>query len=230
MESQHGDPAEQARKRQEVDRAITELYAREDDALRSTVAAAAEAGMPPIQISPIQGQLLAVLVAASRARRVLELGTLAGYSGIWMARALPPGGRLISLDVSLKHADVARGSFDRAGVADRVEVRVGPAAELLPALEPEAPFDLVFIDADKEGYPTYLEWALRLSRPGSIIVADNVLRNWGEALRPPSTGSDSAIAAMYAYNQRAATDPRLRSIALPIDEDGRDGLAISVVL
>jgi caffeoyl-CoA O-methyltransferase len=221
---------EKDRKRREVDALITALYGPEDDALRAAVAAAVEAGLPPIQISPLQGQLLRVLAAACGARRILEIGALAGYSGIWLARALPPGGLLISLELDPHHAEVVRASFARAGVADRAEVRVGPATDSLPGLTAEAPFDLVFIDADKPGYPAYLDWALRLTRVGSIIVADNVVRNGGEPLRPPADETNSDMAGLYTYNRRVATDPRLRSIALPIDNEGMDGLAISVVV
>jgi len=232
MSTAHSDAElrERAEQRWEAERLIAALYAPEDDALRATVDAAARADLPAIQISPLQGQLLAVLAAACGARLILEIGALAGYSGIHLARALPPGGRLITLEYEPRHAEVARASFERAGLADRVEVRVGPALENLPALADLAPFDMVFIDADKPGYPEYLDWALRLTRPGSVIVADNTLRGGGAALRPPTDSTDEGTSAMYTYNQRVATDSRLRSIALPIDEDGLDGLSISVVL
>lgn len=221
---------EQADKRREVEDLIVQTYAPEDDVLRETVAAGIAAGLPTIHISPMEGQLLSVLAAACGAKRILEIGALAGYSGTWLARALPADGRLISLDVDPHHAEVARAAFARAGVADRAEVRVGPGTELLPALASEAPFDMVFIDANKDDYPAYLDWALRLTRPGSIIVADNVVRNYGEPLRPPSDTASEDMKALHTYNRRVASDPRLRSIALPIDDQGRDGVAISVVL
>lgn len=184
--------------------------------------------MPAIQISPLQGRLLQVLAAACGARKILEIGALAGYSSIWLARALPADGRLISLEVSEKHAQVARASLARAGLDDRAEVRVGSAAETLPSLMADAPFDLIFIDADKPGYPTYLDWALKLARPGSIIVADNCIRG-GRPLRA-SASDDADIQALGEYDRRVASDPRLRSVAFPMDDDGMDGFAVSVAL
>ena len=211
-----------------IDSSLVGLFAPEDTALAGAVEAAAVNEMPAIQISPLQGKLLQVLAAACGAKKILEIGALAGYSGIWLARALPPGGKLISLEISEKHAQVARASLAHAGVADRAEVRVGPGNELLPALEAEAPFDLVFIDADKPGYPTYLDWAVKLTRPGSVIVADNCIRG-GAPLRPGAE-NDEYTAGIAAYDQRVASDPRLLSVALPLDDDGMDGFAISVVL
>jgi caffeoyl-CoA O-methyltransferase len=218
---------EDAETRDFIQTALVGLFAPEDAALASALEAAAASDMPAIQISPLQGRLLQVLAAACGAKKILEIGALAGYSGIWLARALPPDGKLISLEISEKHAQVARESLARAGVADRAEVRVGPGAELLPALEAEAPFDLVFIDADKPGYPTYLDWALRLTRPGSVIVADNCVRGG----RPFRAGADAdeSVAGIAAYDQHVASDPRLVSVALPLDDDGMDGFAISVV-
>jgi caffeoyl-CoA O-methyltransferase len=209
-----------------IDDALTALFAPEDEALRAAREAPSEHNMPSIEISPIQGRLLQVLALACGAKKILEIGALAGYSGIWLARSLPAGGRLISLEISTEHADVARASLERAGVGDRSEVRVGPAEQLLPALASEAPFDLVFIDADKPGYPTYLEWALKLTRPGSIIVADNCIRS-GVPLRGDS--SDAGMAAIATYDHRVADDSRLLSVAVPLDEGGMDGFAISVV-
>ena len=220
-----------AQQRAEIDTALNALFAPEDDALRAALAAGRAADMPAIQISPLQGRLLQVLAAACGARKILEIGALAGYSGIWLARALPADGRLISLEVSEKHAEVARASLARAGVGDRAEVRVGPASETLPALSSEAPFDLVFIDADKPGYPTYLDWALKLTRPGSVIVADNCIRG-GAPLREAANSGDGdpSIKALGEYDRRVANDPRLRSVALPMDDEGTDGFAIAVVL
>jgi caffeoyl-CoA O-methyltransferase len=215
--------------REEIDRALTALFAREDEAQRAAWAAPAANDMPQIAISPLQGRLLQLLALTCGARKVLEIGALAGYSSLWLARALPPGGRLISLEVSEKHAAVARASLARAGFADRAEVRVGPAQELLPALATEAPFDLVFIDADKPGYPTYLDWALRLTRIGSLIVADNCIRG-GAPLREDAASGDAGTAALGAYDRRVASDPRLVSVAFPMDDDGMDGFAISVVV
>ncbi len=216
---------QQAEIRKSIETDITQLFAAEDEGLHYALAAAKEAGLPEIQISPVQGKFLQLLAAACQARKILEIGSLAGYSGIWLARSLPEGGRLITLEVNPHHAGVVRNSFTRAGVDSRAEVRVGRALDLLPHLESEAPFDLVFIDADKPPYPQYLDWALRLTRPGSIIVADNCIRR-GAALHE---SNDEATAGLFAYNRRIASDPRLVSLALPMDDDFTDGYAIAVV-
>ncbi|HEY1390066.1 MAG TPA: O-methyltransferase [Ktedonobacterales bacterium] len=217
----------EARQRAEIDTALNTLFAQEDDALQFALAAEHDAKMPAIQISPLQGRLLQVLAIACGARKILEIGALAGYSGIWLARALPPDGRLISLEVSEKHAAVARASLERAGLSDRAEVRLGSALEILPTLTREAPFDLVFIDADKPPYPAYLDWALKLTRPGGVIVADNCIRG-GRPLREP-VEDDPATRGLSEYDHRVATDPRLVSVAFPMDNNGMDGFAISVV-
>jgi caffeoyl-CoA O-methyltransferase len=219
---------ENAARRADIDVHLTRLFAPEDEALRGAIDALAANEMPAIQISPLQGRTLQVLAAACGARKILEIGALSGYSSIWLARALPDGGRLISLELSEKHAAVARASLERAGLSDRAEVRVGPGGELLPGLLAEGPFDLIFIDADKPGYPTYLDWALKLSRPGSIIVADNCIRG-GEPLHDDAATGDAVVANVGAYDRRAASDPRLISVVLPMDDDGTDGFAISVV-
>jgi predicted O-methyltransferase YrrM len=216
---------QQAEIRKSIETAITQLFAAEDEGLQYALAAAKEAGLPEIQISPIQGKFLQLLAAACQARKILEIGSLAGYSGIWLARSLPEGGRMITLEVNPHHAGVVRSSFARAGVDNRAEVRVGRALDLLPHLESEAPFDLVFIDADKPPYPQYLDWALRLTRPGSIIVADNCIRR-GAALHE---SNDEATAGLFEYNRRIASDPRLVSLALPMDDDFTDGYAIAIV-
>jgi caffeoyl-CoA O-methyltransferase len=216
---------QQAQTRHSIETAITQMFAAEDEALQSTLTAARAAGLPQIQISPIQGKFLQLLATMCNAQKILEIGALAGYSGIWLARALPTHGRLISLEMDANHADVVRQSFARAGVADRTEVRVGRALDLLPQLEGEAPFDLVFIDADKPPYPQYLDWALRLTRPGSIIVADNCIRN-GRAFRE---AEDEGMAGVIEFNKRIANDPRLVSLALAMDDDYTDGFAIAVV-
>ncbi len=216
---------QQARIRKSIEVDITHLFAAEDEGLHYSLAAARQEGLPQIQISPIQGKFLQLMAAACHARKILEIGSLAGYSGIWLARALPPDGRLITLEVNPHHADIVRRSFAKAGVADRTDVREGKALDLLPQLESEAPFDLVFIDADKPPYPQYLEWALRLTRPGSIIIADNCVRR-GEAFHP---SEDKGLKGLFEYNQRIANDPRLVSLVLPMDEDYTDGFAIAVV-
>jgi caffeoyl-CoA O-methyltransferase len=216
---------EQAEARQFIDEEFTALFAPEDEALQAALEATSAHDMPQIAISPLQGRMLQVLALACGAHKILEIGALGGYSGIWLARALPPGGRLISLELSEQHAEVARASLERAGLSDRAEVRVGPAQDLLPTLTGEAPFDLIFIDADKPGYLVYLDWALRLTRVGGIIVADNCIRG-GAPLR---ASDDLATTALGEYDRRVARDPRLVSVALPMDGGGLDGFAVSVV-
>ena len=229
MVNNHADLAaleRQAKTQQEIVANITRLFAPEDEGLQQALAAAREAGLPAIQISPIQGKLLQLLATACNARKILEIGSLAGYSDIWLARALPADGRLISLEISQKNAEVIRHSFARAGLGDRASVRVGKALDLLPHLADEAPFDLVFIDADKAPYPQYLDWALRLTRPGSIIIADNTVR--GDALREEKQGG-SDQQGLFEYNKRASSNPRLLSLALAVDDNFTDGFTISVV-
>jgi predicted O-methyltransferase YrrM len=204
---------------------ISQKFAAEDDGLQHALQAARQAGLPEIQISPIQGKFLQLLATACNAQKILEIGSLGGYSGIWLARALPAGGHFITLEINPTHADLVRKAFIQAGVSDRAEVRVGNALDLLPQLEHEAPFDLIFIDADKPPYPQYLEWALRLSRPGSIIAADNCIRG-GKGFEDPQ---DEYSTGIVAYNDRISSDPRLISLALAMDDDYTDGFAISVV-
>jgi len=211
--------------RHKIETTIARIFAPEDEGLRYALSSAKQAGLPEIQISPIQGKFLQLLAAACNARKILEIGSLGGYSGIWLARALPPGGRFITLEINPAHAEVVRGSFAKAGVSDRTEIRVGKALDLLPQLEGEAPFDLVFIDADKQPYPQYLEWALRLTQPCSIIVADNCIRG-GRGFGDPL---DEGSAGVVEYNRRIASDPRLTSLDLAMDDDYMDGFAISVV-
>jgi caffeoyl-CoA O-methyltransferase len=217
---------EQAQERHEIEETITRLFAPGDEGLQQALIAGKEAGLPEIQISPLQGKLLQILAFACQAHKILEIGSLAGYSGIWLARALPIHGRLITLEIDPKHAEVVRNNFLRAGVSEQTEVRVGPALELLPQLTDEAPFDLVFIDADKPPYPDYLTWALRLTRPGSIIVADNCIRR-GQGLR--ASAADAGSRGLYTYNQQVLHHPRLESIALAMDDDYTDGFTIAVV-
>ena len=221
----HNTLEQQAEVRSTIEAAIIRQFAAEDEGLRACLSNAKEAGLPEIQISPIQGKFLQLLATMCNAKKILEIGALAGYSGIWLARALPEGGRLITLEVSPEHANVVRHSFEHAGVGTRTEVRVGRALDLLPELKSEAPFDMVFIDADKPPYPQYLDWALQLSRPGSIIVADNCIRG-GRGFGQPE---DEYSAGIVEYNRRVASDPRLVSLALAMDDDFTDGFAISVV-
>ena len=215
---------------QAVDDHLVELFDLDDDALRATVDATAAAGMPQIQVSATLGRFLNVQARAIGARRILEIGTLAGYSSIWLARALPRDGRLITLELDPRHAQVARANLARAGLDALVEVRVGPAAESLAALVADRvePFDMVFIDADKEGYPDYLEWSLRLSRPGTLIVADNVVR--GGAIIDAAS-PDSRVQGIRRFNAALARDPRLAAtIVQTVGAKGYDGLAFAVVL
>jgi predicted O-methyltransferase YrrM len=194
------------------------------------VAASVEAGMPQIQVSAALGRFLNLQARAIGARRILEVGTLAGYSSIWLGRALPTDGRLVTLELSPKHADVARANLANAGLADVSEVRVGSATETLAALVAEkvARFDMVFIDADKEGYPDYLEWSLRLSRPGTLIVADNVVR--GGAITEPDH-ADSRVQGIRRFNEMLARDPRVdASIMQTVGHKGYDGIAFALVL
>jgi predicted O-methyltransferase YrrM len=212
-----------------VDQYIDALFVPADPTLDAVIQSTIDAGMPQIQISPGQGRLLYLLAKLCGARRILELGTLAGYSTIWLGRALPTDGRLVSLEFSPAHAQVARANLARAGLAELAEVRVGPALDGLAQLvaRGEPPFDLVFIDADKPNYPAYLDWALRLARPGAMILADNVVR--GAGMLDPNT-SDASAQAARAFNAALAANPRVEAIVLQqIGARGHDGLAIARV-
>jgi len=213
-----------------VDAYFEDLLVPSDPVLEDALAEAERAGLPPISVSPLQGRLLELLGRALGARRILEVGTLAGYSAICLARALPADGRLVTLELEERHAAVARANLDRAGLGDRVEVRVGRADATLKALVAEraGPFDLVFIDADKAGYSRYLERALELTRPGSLIVADNVVRA-GEVVELGQ--SDPTLAGVRRFNERLAAEPRLAASAIQtVGVKGYDGFAIAVVL
>lgn len=212
-----------------VDSYITDLLLGTDEALAAALADSAAAGLPDIAVSAAHGRLLTLLARATGARRILEIGTLGGYSAICLARGLHPGGRLVTLELQPAHADVARANIARAGLAGQVTVRVGPAAESLVHLADEgaAPFDLVFIDADKAGYVTYLEGALRLSRPGTLIIADNVVRR-GRVIDPDS--DDVNVQGVRRFNEALAADPRLSATILQtVGVKGYDGLALAVV-
>lgn len=212
-----------------VDNYIADLFVAPDPALDAALQASAAAGLPTIHVSPNQGQLLTILARAVGARAILEIGTLGGYSTIWLARALPPGGRLVTLETNPKHAEVARANIARAGVADKVEVRVGPALDTLPEVEAEGrgPFDLVFIDADKPSYVAYLGWAMRLTRPGSLIIADNIIRD-GRVVDADS--EDSSVVGARAFNAALAAEPRvIASGVQTVGSKGYDGLAIAMV-
>lgn len=212
-----------------IDRYLDGLFVGDDAELSAALRAADAAGMPQIQVSAALGKLLYLLARLCGARRILEFGTLAGYSSIWLARALPSDGKLVTLEFDAKHAQVARTSIARAGLSTRVEVLEGAALETLPLLAArnEAPFDMIFIDADKINYPAYLDWSVRLARPGALIVADNVVRA-GAVLNPPP-GDDSARGAR-AFNHQLADDARLEAVVLQIvGSKGHDGIAVARV-
>jgi predicted O-methyltransferase YrrM len=201
-----------------------------DEALESALRTAAEAGLPAISVSPAQGKLLQVLALGQGARTILEIGTLGGYSTIWLARALPPGGRLITLEAEPRHAAVARANLAHAGLGGIAEVREGLAQETLPLLHAagEGPFDLIFIDADKPGYPDYLAWSVRLSRPGTMIVADNVVRN-GAVIDAAS--EDPSVQGVRRFIEALAAEPRVTATVIQtVGSKGYDGLAVAVVL
>jgi predicted O-methyltransferase YrrM len=214
----------------EVDRYITETLVGSDPQLEAALRANAAAGLPSIDVAPNQGKLLHLLALTAGARRILEIGTLGGYSTIWLARALPPGGKLLTLEFEPKHAEVARANIDRAGFSTVVEVRVGAAADSLAQLDRErtGPFDLIFIDADKQNMAVYLEWALKLSRRGTLIVADNVVRE-GAVVEAAST--DQAVVGVRAMFAMMAAEPRLSATAIQtVGSKGYDGFAIAVVV
>ena len=213
----------------DVDAYVTDLLVPADEALTAALADSAAAGLPEIAVAPNQGKFLHLLARVQGARRILEIGTLGGYSTIWLARALPADGRLITLEYDPRHAEVARGNLARAGLADRVEVRTGPALDTLPLLEKEGagPFDLVFVDADKANNPHYVSWALKLSRPGTLVVVDNVVRGGRVATPDPS---DPAITGTRAMFELVANEPRLDATALQtVGTKGHDGLLIARV-
>jgi predicted O-methyltransferase YrrM len=213
-----------------VDRYFAEQLLPGDPALEAALEASAAAGLPAISVSPNQGMLLQLLARAIGAKRILEIGTLGGYSSIWLAGALPDDGRLITLEADQKHAEVARANLARAGLADVVEVRLGRALDTLPRLESEGlgPFDLVFIDADKPNNTPYFEWALRLTRPGSLIVVDNVVRG-GDVIDAAS--DDAGVQGVRRLLERIAEDPRVRATAIQtVGTKGYDGFAIALVM
>jgi predicted O-methyltransferase YrrM len=210
-----------------VDQFIGETILDEDEGLREAVEAAEAAGLPSIQVSPPQGKLLQLLVRLVGARKVLEFGTLGGYSSILMGRALPADGRLITLEAKPEYAEVARRSVERAGVGDKVEVRVGPALEALPALEDDGPFDLVFIDADKVNTPNYFAWALDRTRPGGLIIADNVVRRGTLA---DASDPDEATKAQRHLHETLATEPRVSATTIQtVGAKNYDGFLIALV-
>jgi len=213
-----------------VDRYFSELLLLDDPVLDAVLKASVAGGLPEIAVAPNQGMLLNLLARAVGAKRILEVGTLGGYSTIWLARALPKGGKVITLEVEKKHADVARANFVRAGLGDVIEVRLGRGIDLLPKLAAEkpAPFDFVFIDADKPSNADYFDWALKLTRPGSLIVVDNVVR--GGAVADPKS-SDSQVKGVRRLAERLAGEAGVMSTVIQtVGVKGYDGLAISYVM
>jgi predicted O-methyltransferase YrrM len=213
----------------EVDQYLTGLFAPPDPVLEQTLEAADAAGMPSINVSPLQGRLLYMLARTVRAQRILEIGTLAAYSTIWLARGLEPGGRLVTLEINPEHAKVARANLTRAGLSESVEVRLGNALDSLTELAASGGtrFDLVFIDADKPGTPDYVSWAIQLSRPGGLIIVDNIIRS-GRVSDPATT--DENARGMQVALELLERDPRVAAVALQtVGSKGWDGFAIAVV-
>lgn len=213
----------------EVDRYITDLLVPSDPVLDAVLQASDAAGFQPHNVSPSQGKLLMLLALIHQARNILEIGTLGGYSTIWLARALPADGRLITLESNPQHAEVARENIKRAGLAHLVDVRAGRAIDTLPQLATEGynPFDLIFIDADKPSNPEYLAWSLKLSRRGSLIIADNVVRN-GTVIEANS--DDPNVQGVRRFNELLAAESRVSATAIQtVGSKGYDGFAIAVV-
>lgn len=212
-----------------VDRYISDLFHDQDDVLTATEQSIPDAGIPQISVSPNQGKFLQLMARLCQARQILEIGTLAGYSTIWLARALPPTGRLVTLEFDPKHASVAQQNIDRAGLGAIVDIRVGKALDTLPQLQAEGagPFDLVFIDADKPPYTEYFEWALKLSRPGTLIIADNVIRE-GKVLNQQSP--DEMVTGVKRFNQALAANPAVTAtIIQTVGAKEHDGMALAIV-
>lgn len=213
-----------------VDKYFGDLLVTTDEALDAAVAANHAAKLPAIDITPLQGSFLELLVRMSGARRILEIGTLGGYSTIWLARALPKDGRVTTLELEPHHAAVARANFQHADVHKKIDILLGPAADTLRSLikKKSAPFDLIFIDADKSGYPEYLTLSLKLSRPGTVIVADNVVRD-GKVIN--SRSKDQSIQGVRRFIELVAAEPRLRATVLQtVCGKGYDGFFIGVVV
>lgn len=212
-----------------VDRFLEDRFIGPDAALDAALQASRDANLPNIQVSPAQGKMLHLLARGMGARNILEIGTLGAYSTIWLARALPAGGRLITLEAESKHAEVARANLARAGLSDVVELRLGRASETLPQLvaERRGPFDLIFIDADKPGYTEYLGWSLKLSRPGTVIVSDNVVRK-GAVADPAS--DDVKVQGVRQFLEVLAAEPRVSAtVVQTVGSKGYDGFALAVV-
>ena len=214
---------------EQVDDYIRNLVGTEDEILKAADASVKEANIPPISVSANQGKFLQVLAKTCNAKKILEVGTLVGYSTIWMARALPKDGKLISLEFEPLHARVAKKNIERAGLSNIVDIRIGKAIDLLPLLEKnnEGPFDMIFIDADKPPYTEYFQWALKLSRPGTLIVADNVIRD-GKVMDPKST--DDTVQGARRFNEFLSKTPGVTAtIIQTVGSKMHDGMALAVV-
>ena len=212
-----------------VDRYFSDLLLPPDPALEAALAASAAAGLPPYNVSPMQGRLLLLLARIHGARSILEIGTLGGYSTIWLARALPADGRLITLEADPTYAEVARANIANAGLGEIVEVRQGRALDTLPQLiaEGRGPFDLIFLDADKPNNPEYFVWTMKLARPGTLIIADNVVRG-GAIVDAAST--DPIVRGMRRFHELLAADPRVSATAIQtVGSKGWDGMVIALV-
>jgi predicted O-methyltransferase YrrM len=212
-----------------VDQYFGDLLVPSDPALDAALADSAAAGLPPHSVAPNQGKLLQLLARMCGAGSILEIGTLGGYSTIWLARALPADGRLVTLEANPKHAEVASTNIARAGLSSVVDLRVGKAADILPLLHAEdvGPFDLIFIDADKPSNPVYLEWSLRLSRPGTVIIGDNVVRNGAVT---DGSSDDPNVKGVRRFLELVSAERRLSATAIQtVGAKGYDGLAIAIV-
>ncbi len=212
-----------------VDAYLTDTLVRQDQHLDNAVAASDAGGLPSIQVSPPQGKLLEIMIQMMGARNILEVGTLGGYSTIWMTRSLPDDGRMVTLEIDPKHADVARENFKRAGLEEKIDLRVGNARDILPKMIEDGygPFDFVFIDADKASNPDYFGWALEMSRPGTVIIVDNVIRD-GHVVEEDST--DESVKGVRRLNELMANSPRVTATALQtVGVKGYDGFSVAIV-
>ncbi|GAA5091392.1 O-methyltransferase [Microbacterium yannicii] len=211
-----------------VDAYLTDLLVGHDPDLEKAVETQNGAGLPAIEVAPVNGKLLHLMARISGARRVLEVGTLAAYSTIWLARGIPGDGRVVTIEAEPRNAELARANLDRAGVGEKVEIRLGRGADVLPTLEGEEPFDLVFIDADKESNTIYLDWAARLGRPGTVVMVDNTVR--GGEVANPATENPQIIGVQRGL-EMLGRDPRFDATALQtLDAKGYDGIAIALIV
>lgn len=210
-----------------IDKYIADLFDDEDDCLKATEQSIIDSGIPQISISPNQGKFLQLLATLRGAKKILEVGTLAGYSTIWLARALPADGKLVTIELEPKHADVAKANFKRCGVADKIDQRLGKAMDILPTLKNEGPFDFIFIDADKEPYMEYFQEALKLSGPGTLIIADNVIRQ-GKILLEQSP--DEMVEGVKRFNKYLSQCKEVSAtIFQTVGSKEHDGMAIAIV-